>query len=815
MHFFVVHLIYLSSALFLSACIIVRWGSAHVRRVLAILLDVTALTYVFVAADKLAAPLFFLYLWITIGYGFRFGRAYLFVALALSLTGFGFAITYVAYWKEHLSLSLGLWMGMLLISLYASTLVGRLKKALDAAEVANQAKRQFICSVSHELRTPLNAIIGIIELMKTMDFNQEQRDMLTCMASASHIMLSQIEDVLDFSKIEAGKMLVENTDFDLYKLIYRTTEIFRYRIDPITTKLTTHLHGNLPVIIRGDPSHLRQILVNLIGNAVKFTEKGRISLSVYAEKETDASVDLYFSLKDTGIGIPKDAQEKIFDSFAQASEAISRRYGGTGLGTAICKQLVELMGGEIGLHSEAGVGSEFWFRLRFDVVNEKNEPGTDGIVQVLALFAGKDAIHPLTMLANAAGAKLAITDRLSEAEGLLEAAFIQGVSAQLVFIFSSRQHGEFSKDSENSDQLIKVFCKKYSNYPGTSLILVANADESIADAVDRAEQTECAYVISFPLRNESFENLCRLSRQEVVRKISFPHISTQQAIPTSLLQNRKSSADFSNSLAVLIVEDNPTSQKVLQKILEQFGHRCVLAASGEEALDLAEKNDFDAIIADMNMPGMNGIDFVKAYRYMKGKSAYTPIVMFSANVTPEARQESLDAGASEFLPKPIKIDVFIDTLRRLVSYQRKQFSDEDFSNHIDREKFRKLFVTEENSLSIETLLEIEEISSDPKFLDELLLEFMSENRKLLNRLEQSFFRMQIDEIKDALHSLKGSALSVGALSLKIVCKRIEKLTANELHLYSEEIFHGLLKKFNELCVDIQSYRKSREQMEKN
>ncbi len=203
----------------MAVCVFLWPGEKHIRRILSIVLDVTPLTYLLIIGNSHAAPLCFLYQWIVIGYGFRFCRIYLFIALALALAGFGVVILTASYWQQETALAKGLWLGTLLISIYSSTLIGRLYKALDRAKEANIAKRQVICSVSHELRTPLNAIIGMIDLIRSTHLDREQIEMFDCLISTSQVMLTQIEDVLDFSKIEAGKMSVESVEFDLYKII--------------------------------------------------------------------------------------------------------------------------------------------------------------------------------------------------------------------------------------------------------------------------------------------------------------------------------------------------------------------------------------------------------------------------------------------------------------------------------------------------------------------------------------------------------------------------------------------------------------------
>lgn len=355
-----------SIAVFLSVRRAPQFSPSRVLATIAA--DMIVTSYWMYQAGPIGAILFFVYLWLVIGNGFRYGLPYLFLSMALSVVGFGVVVGTSEYWANHRALSASLFIGLVALPLFTTMLVRRLHDALRRAEEASQAKSQFLARMSHELRTPLHAVVSTADLLSTARYTQEQQGVFSILRDSIDALLRQVDQVLDFSKIEAGRMERFDAPFNLRTVLAATVSIFQARATQKGLRLALDVAPGVPDRVNGDARHLGEILQNLIGNAVKFTVAGDITVRVVESPSVpadDSTVALRFEVEDTGIGIAPEFLPRLFERFAQEDDSRTRHFEGSGLGTAIAKQLVELLGGTIGADSVKAVGSTFWFELRF------------------------------------------------------------------------------------------------------------------------------------------------------------------------------------------------------------------------------------------------------------------------------------------------------------------------------------------------------------------------------------------------------------------------------------------------------------------
>jgi len=362
-HVYIATVTYFVLGIVIQARILWAGRVSVIRRYVGMIVDNAGITYFMAMMGEAGAVMFGLYLFIIFGNGFRYGRVYLHVCQAMSLVGFGSVLLLDDHWGSSRSIGFACFFAILVLPFYVSVLAQRITDAKKRADEANKAKGRFLANMSHEMRTPLNGVIAMADVLRETNLSESQREIVDTLGTSANLLLAQIEDVLDVAKIEAGRVQIEKRPFDLGKLLTSTVKVVLPQARYKGLAVNTDISGDVARWFAGDAHHLRQVLLNLLANAVKFTERGEIVLRAHVVTSNAEGGLLRFEVKDTGIGIPTAKQVEIFEPFAQADDSITRVYGGTGLGTTIARQLVTLMGGEIGLQSAVGVGSTFWFEL--------------------------------------------------------------------------------------------------------------------------------------------------------------------------------------------------------------------------------------------------------------------------------------------------------------------------------------------------------------------------------------------------------------------------------------------------------------------
>ncbi len=756
------------------------------RRVFAQFADVAAISWYMAVFGEAAGWLLLLYIWVTLGSGFRFGARYLLSELAMSVVGFGIVLYVNDFWRAHSTLGIGLLLAMTAVSLYVLSLVRRMFDAIARAEAANLAKRRFISVVSHELRTPLNAIIGMADLLRDTQLNREQADMLQTLRGSSRVMLGLIEDVLDFSKIEAGKVVLEKTDFDLHALVNSTCRIVSAQAALKGVDFVVSMMPEVPPGVRGDPHHLRQVLINLAGNAVKFTERGSVTVHVSVQAETEASVRLKFSIRDTGIGIAPEAQAKIFESFTQADQSTTRRFGGSGLGTTIAKQLVQLMGGRIGLESAIGLGSTFWLEIDLDKQPEHAGAALGDLAGARILLVGFPAREraALDEALGGWGALPTAVANVDEAVARLDADISLARPYHSALLYAS---GE-------DLQLAQRFARAAPNpAPPTILAVPRDAD------VRRFEVLSSGFasVLELPFDKRRLFNVLH----------SVAAGEEQHEGVVRLQDYARRGATALTKLRVLVADDNPTNREVLGKILERSGHAVTLVTDGEQALDAAEREPYDLAILDRNMPRMGGMEALQALRLMTRGRERLPVIVLSADVTPEAKREALEAGADAFLPKPIEAVRLLDEIQRLAA-QRASAREAAAPVPLGRPAAAPAAPPVVNA---ETLGHLEELGSSLAFVERLIRVFLADSGSLLERIEKVLAGRDYHEFRSLVHAMKGSSASIGTDRLTRACTNLGNLSDAELRLQAPALLRTLSEEVAAARTQLEHYVSERRQ----
>jgi two-component system sensor histidine kinase RpfC len=661
----------------------------------------------------------------------------LLAALLLTLAGFTTVLAVHPFWQAHAEWALGFLLMLAAVPLLAIPLMRELRTATARAIEASQAKSTFLANMSHELRTPLNGIIGASDLLGEARLGQEQQAFARIIHSSAHTLLELVDKALDISRIEAGRLTVHDEDFDLHRLINDTLAMMTAQARNKGLVLAGHVAPQTPFQLRGDARLLRQILINLIGNALKFTERGRVDVDVRPLGQAKLQ-RLRFEVRDTGIGIDKAAQARVFDCFFQADASITRRYGGTGLGTTIARQLVEAMGGRIGLVSRPGEGTTFWFELPFALQAGRSaalSANPFGRTLRVAILAGiEPAVRVQTLIRSWATRTVVVNSPARLLAELESGGDEPPVAAVLV-----------ERDALPGHPL--AFLRQLQAAPGLAglpVLLIESATDPSRLDPEEAVRAGFAAVLTTPVNSMLLFNALHAA---VTRTEPLPGRVPATAAPRA------------SGLRIRLAEDNPVNQRVICSLLEHAGHQTRLAGDGEQALALLQSGApaFDLAIVDMHMPRLSGLELVRQWRAQE--SGRLPIVMLTADARDEAQCSCVDAGADAFLNKPVGAHTLAETVARLAR--------------------RGADATVPAPLDEGLLGELLQLSGEP-FVRDLIAHFTEDSRRALEEIRGARTGAASLGWREALHRLKGGARDIGAVRLAGLCAEAESVKAGEI-----------------------------------